>query len=50
MLLMPDAGSVRAWKLCHSKDFLLVSLEELSLTNFEVLNCWLNLVAICLGN
>ena len=28
----------------------LVSLEELCLPNFEVLNCWLNLVASCLDN
>ena len=28
----------------------LVSLEEVCLPSFEVLNCWLNLVASCLGD
>ena len=40
-----------------SKDFLFVSLvtnrislEEVCLPSFDVLNCWLNLVAICLDD
>ena len=65
MLQVEDAEFVRAKDITRSavnvrdisNGFLLVSLvttrvslEEICLPNFEVLNCWLNLVASCLDD